>query len=227
MGRLDFPALQPTPSAMTFPSPASPPPARRLSRMGFSLIELLVVIAILGILVALTVSVGPSLVGASGMNGSLSVVSSTVSLARSEAIRSRKQTYFALAPESPADARSFVAYAILRREGTNFSYVRPWKKLPTGVLFHPEATTNSLPEVELPDSQNGDALRSMRVISFVSDGSLEEDLHPLKPRLPLQAGSLDSASGSPTYHGNYLTNEIVVERMSGKVKVAREGDSNP
>lgn len=203
------------------------PHRRQYPVRAFTLIELLVVIAILAILAGLTASVGPSLVGASGMSGSLSAVSSAVSLARSEAIRSRKQTYFALAPESPADGRSFLAYAILRRDDTNLTYAQPWKKLPTGVLFRPDATTNPLPVVELPDHQSGGALREMRVISFVSDGSLEEDLHPSKPRLPLQAGSRAAASDPPLYRGAYLTNEIVVERMSGKVNVERAGDSGP
>ncbi len=200
------------------------PPARRPLRGGFTLIELLVVIAILGILGGLTLSVGPSLVGSTGMSGSLSVVSSAVSLARSEAIRSRRQTYFALAPESPPDSRSFAAYAILRRDETNFTYVQPWKKLPTGVLFRPDATTNQLPVAGLPDPQNAGTSSDMRVISFVSDGSLDEDLHPSKARLPLQAGARASASEPPIYRGDYLTNEIVVERMSGKVKVERAGD---
>jgi len=203
---------------------AFPAPARRLPWGGFTLIELLVVIAILGILAGLTVSVGPSLVGSTGMSGSLSVVSSAVSLARSEAIRSRRQTYFALAPESPPDSRSFAAYAILRRDDTNFTYVQPWKKLPSGVLFRPDATTNQLPVAGLPDPQNGGSPRDMRVISFVSDGSLDEGLHPSKPRLPLQSGGRASASEPPIYRGDYLTNEIVVERMSGKVKVERAGD---
>jgi len=196
------------------------------------MIELLVVIAILAILAGLTVSVGPSLIGASGMSGSLSIVSSAVSLARSEAIRTRKQTYFALAPESPLDGRSFLSYAILRKEdafGTNFVYVSPWKKLPIGVLFRPDvaASIHQLTNSLLPYPTATDATNMLRVISFVSDGSLEEDLHPSKPRLPLQAGSRVSASAPPLYRGDYLTNEIVVERISGKVKVERAGNAGP
>jgi len=217
---------------MTSLPSAFPASCRPLLRRGFTLIELLVVIAILAILAGLTVSVGPSLVGASGMSGSLSAVSSAVSLARSEAIRSRKQTYFALAPESPLDGLSFAAYAILRKEdasGTNYAYVSPWKKLPVGVLFRPDAadSVHQLTNSSLPYPTATGATSMLRVISFVSDGSLEEDLHPSKPRLPLQAGTRAAASDPPLYRGAYLTNEIVVERMSGKVNVQRAGESEP
>lgn len=212
---------------MRYPFKAFAAPARRLPAGGFTLIELLTVMAILGILIALTISVGPSLVGAAGMSGSLSMVSSSVSLARSEAIRSRKQTYFALAPESPLDARSFSMYAVLKREGTNYAYVQPWKKLPTGMLFHPAAAPDALPQMTLPYPTDGGTPATLRVISFMSDGSLDEDFHPTKPRLPVHAGSRVSPADPPEYRGAYLTNEIVVERMSGKVKVERQGDVQP
>lgn len=212
---------------MTSPLEAFASRGRTFPSTGFSLIELLVVMAILGILIGLTVSIGPSLVGAAGMSGSLSMVSSSVSLARSEAIRNRKQTYFVLGPESPLDGRSFSMYAILQREGTNYAYVQPWKKLPTGMLFHPAAVSNPPPKVTLPYPHDGGAPTDLRVISFMSDGSLDEDIHSTKPRLALQAGSRVSPSDPPAYRGSYLTNEVVVERMSGKVKVEREGETNP
>ncbi|MEI8386436.1 MAG: type II secretion system protein, partial [Verrucomicrobiota bacterium] len=103
-------------------------------RTAFSILELLVVIAIMAILAAMTMAIGPGLLRSSAMSSSLSSVASAVSLARSEAIRSRKQTYFVLAPTNTD--RGFVAYAIIKKDGsdgaTNYTYTTPWKKLPAG-----------------------------------------------------------------------------------------------
>lgn len=196
---------------------------------GFSLLELLTVIGIISVLAVITLAVGPGLLRSNAMSSSLSQVASAVSLARSDAIRSRKQTYFALAPTtSPFDTRSFSAYAVLRKEdasGTNFAYVVPWQKLPTGVLFNLDAaSSNQLPSTVLPYPTAKSPTNSLRVISFVSDGSLEEDMHPQKPILPLQVGTRLTATEAPSYQGNYQTNQILVERLSGKVKVERVGD---
>lgn len=209
------------------------PPFRATFREGsaFSLLELLVVISIMGILAGLTMAIGPGFLRSNAMSSSLSTVASAVSLARSEAIRSRKQTYFALAPDTGTlDERSFAAYAILRREdasGTNFVYTLPWKKLPTGVLFRPgvAASASQLPPMtNLPYPREGGASQPMLIISFVSDGSLDEEKHAAKPVLPLQVGSRVSATAQPEYQGAYITNQITVERLSGKVKVVREGE---
>lgn len=197
---------------------------------GFSLLELLVVIAIMGILAGMTIAIGPGFLRSNAMSSSLSSVASAVSLARSEAIRSRKQTYFALAPDSGTlDERGFAAYAVLRKEdssGTNYAYVTPWKKLPGGVLFKPDvaASASQLPTSLLPYPTAGGATNVLRVISFVSDGSLDEDKHSTKPVLPLQVGTRISTSAPPAYQGQYITNQILVERLSGKVKVVREGE---
>jgi len=201
-------------------------PSPRLA--AFSILELLIVIGIMAILATMTVAIGPGLLRSSAMSSSLSSVASAVSLARSDAIRSRKQTFFALAPEAGTlDERSFAAYAILRKEETNFRYVTPWKKLPTGVLFRPDAvsSTNQLPTTPLPYPGDNGSTKSLHVISFVSDGALDEDLHSQKSILPLQAGTRMTAADQPSYQGQYITNQILVERLSGKVKVEREGES--
>lgn len=196
----------------------------------FSLLELMVVIAIMGILAAMTMAIGPGLLRSSAMSSSLSSVASAVSLARSEAIRSRKQTYFVLAPEiGSLDERSFAAYAILRKEdssGNSFVYVTPWKKLPSGILFRPEvaAPTNQLPTGSFPYPTATGTTNSLRVISFAPDGSLEEDLHSYKPVLPIQAGTRLAPTSAPEFQGTYITNHILVERLSGKVKVERVGE---
>lgn len=190
----------------------------------FSLLELLVVIAIMGILAAMTMAIGPGFLRANAMSSSLSQVASAISLTRSEAILSRKQTFFALAPESaPLDERSYSCYAVLRKEdasGTNFAYVSPWKRLPTGILFG----TNSLPTNSLPYPGQSGTMKAMRVISFVSDGALEEDTHTEKPVLPLHIGTRMTATDEPVFRPQDATNQIVVERLSGKVKVERTGE---
>ena len=201
----------------------------RSARSAFSLLELLVVMAVMGILLAMTMAVGPGILRSTAMSTSLSSVASAVSLARSEAIRSRKQTYFALAPDSGTlDERSYVSYAVIRQEdtsGPNCRYVTPWKKLPAGVLFSPTDTANQqLLATNLPYPTETNTTNSLRVISFVSDGSLEEDIYANKPYLPLRAGTRASATSQPDWQGGYITNEIFVELRSGKVKVVRAGD---
>jgi prepilin-type N-terminal cleavage/methylation domain-containing protein len=199
-------------------------------KSAFSLLELLVVIAIMGILAGMSIAIAPGVLRANAMSSSLSSVASAVSLARSDAVRSRKQTYFALAPVAGSlDERSFVAYAILRKEdasGTNFVYVNPWKKLPSGVLFRPDAAevTSQLPVSQLPYPREFDPARALRVISFLPDGSLDEEMHSKKPVLPLQAGTRASPGAPAEYQGQYITNHVLVERLSGKVKVERAGE---
>ena len=189
----------------------------------FSLLELLIVIAIMAIMGVMTMAVGPGLLKSSAMSSSLSSVASAVSLARSEAIRSRKQTYFVLAPTNTD--RGYLAYAIIRKDETTNTYVTPWKKLPTGVLFYPDAapTANRLPTTNF--SYSGSNL-PMSFISFVSDGALDEDSHSQKPILPLQVGTRLVATAQPDWQGQYITNEIFVELRSGKVKVQRAGETN-
>lgn len=186
-------------------------------------------ISIMAILLGMTMAVGPGLLKSTAMSSSLSSVASAVSLARSEAIRSRKQTYFALAPDSGTlDARSYASYAVIRQEdasGTNYRYVTPWKRLPVGVLFNPANSLTVLASAtNLPYPNETGTPQTMRVISFVSDGSLDEDLHSQKPVLPLQVGTRLTASEQPGYQGEYITNQITVERLSGKVKVQRDGE---
>ena len=208
----------------------SPPFHRIPFRSGdsaFSILELLVVIAIMAVLLTMTMAVGPGLLKSTAMSSSLSSVASAVSLARSEAIRTRKQTYFVLAPTNsvPLDERSYAAYAVIRQEdasGTNYRYVTPWKKLPTGVLF--TASNALLTNCSLPYPRETNALTSLPVISFVSDGSLDEYLHPQMPVLPLQVGTRLTATEQPAYQGQPITNQITVQRLSGKVKVVRAGD---
>ena len=202
---------------------------QRKTVFGFSLLELLVVMAIMAILLTMTMAVGPGLLKSTAMSSSLSSVASAVSLARSEAIRTRKQTYFVLAPDSGTlDGRSYTSYAVIRQEdasGTNYRYVTPWKKLPTGVLFNPTNSLTPLASVtNLPYPNENGSAQTMRVISFVSDGSLDEDLHPQMPVLPLQVGTRLTATELPAYQGQSITNQITVQRLSGKVKVVRAGD---
>lgn len=200
------------------------------SGAGFSLIELLVVIGIMAVVATMAMSIGPGFLRSLSMKSSLSAVASAVSLARSDAIRSRKQTYFVLAPTIPLDERSYTAYAVIRQEdstGTNYRYVTPWKKLPVGVLFNPTQANTVLATASLPYPRDSDSKVPLRVISFVSDGSLDEELHPEggKPVLPMQVGTRSSATDQPSYQGAYITNQITVERLSGKVKVLRQGET--
>jgi len=198
-------------------------------RTAFSILELLVVIAIMAILAAMTMAIGPGLLRSSAMSSSLSSVASAVSLARSEAIRSRKQTYFVLAPTNTD--RGFVAYAIIKKDGsdgaTNYTYTTPWKKLPTGVLFNLSNSIARMTNASLPYPLATNSATNLPVISFVSDGALDEDLHSggTKPVLPFHVGTR-SGTDAPAYQGGYITNEIFVEPRSGKVKVQRAGETN-
>jgi prepilin-type N-terminal cleavage/methylation domain-containing protein len=194
---------------------------------GFSLIELLTVIAIMGVLAGMGLTMGPGLLKSSAMSGGLAQVASALSLARSEAIRSRKPTCFVIAPESPLDEKSYVAYSILQRDslvGTNYTYVRRWEKLPQSVLFKLDQMTgnNKLATINFPYPTDAGPGRQMYCICFQADGGLDEDTHPVgTPRLALQTGVRISPTEAPSWQGTYTTNEVTVRRMTGKVDVER------
>jgi prepilin-type N-terminal cleavage/methylation domain-containing protein len=203
-------------------------------RTAFSILELLVVIAIMAILAAMTMAIGPGLLRSSAMSSSLSSVASAVSLARSEAIRSRRETVFVLAPtSSPLDDKAYRAYAILQADAinsTNYKYIRRWQKLPQGVLFEPDKTTNLYPNSFPYPSDAATNKPSMQGIFFVPDGSIDDDKHSdpaKKPRIALRTGVRMTTDSSPEWQGTYtnesgyLTNDIVVQRLTGKVLVER------
>ncbi len=200
----------------------------------FSLVELLVVMAIMGMMLALTMSVGPGLIRGGGVSGGLSQVASAVSLARSEAVRSRKPTMFVLAPtnSNPLDERSYSAYAIIQADsasGTNFTYVTRWQKLPKGVHFYPPDSTNislnAAPFNSVPYPTSNGGRVNLPGIAFAPDGGLDDRVHTetvnTRPQIALHAGSRLTATDSPVYQGEYYTNRVLVNRLTGKVLVKR------
>lgn len=200
------------------------------NRGAFTLIELLVVMAIMGVVLGMTMAIGPGVLRSSAMNSALSQVASAVSLARSEAVRARKPTLFVLAPISPLDERSHTAYAIIQGDsinGTNFTYITRWQKLPSGVLFTNSAdnifsTTISLP---YPTKTNTNNLTALPAIKFAPGGGLDEDTHATAARITLRSGVRSSATNDPDWVGASVeTNEVVVQRLSGKVTVERSGE---
>jgi prepilin-type N-terminal cleavage/methylation domain-containing protein len=196
----------------------------------FSLVELLMVVAIMGILMGIGFAVAPGVLKSSAMSGGLSQVASAVSLARSEAIRSRNPTYFVLAPTNPLDERSFRSYSIIQAtspRSTNFTYISRWEKLPQAVLFKLDqdpSNSNRLATMNFPYPADGGAPISLPCIAFQGDGALLEDLHTVGnlPRIALQTGVRMNPGDAPTYQGSYLTNEVGVRRVTGKVFVERE-----
>lgn len=187
------------------------------------------VVAIMGILMGIGFAVAPGVLKSSAMSGGLSQVASAVSLARSEAIRSRNPTYFVLAPTNSLDERSFRSYSIIQAtspRSTNFTYVSRWEKLPQAVLFKLDQVpmSNRLPTMNFPYPTDAGASNSMAYIAFQGDGALLEDLHTVGnlPRIALQTGVRINPGDAPTYQGSYLTNEVGVRRVTGKVFVERE-----
>lgn len=202
-----------------------PPALAPSGRAAFSLIEMLVVIAILSIMMVLGASVGPGLLKSSAMSGGLAQVASAVSLARSEAVRSRRPVVFVLAPTNTLDDRSYRSYAILQADsinGGNYTYIRRWEKLPQGVFFQP-ANSPDLFSVSIPYPTNNGTATTMSVIKFIPEGSLDEDAHPVssKPTLALQKGVRMTSTSPVEFQGDYQTNQVVVQRLTGKVRVER------
>ena len=204
------------------------------NRGAFTLIELLVVMAIMAIVLGMTVAIGPSVLRSNAMSGGLSKVASAVSLARSEAVRARKPTLFVLAPISPLDERSYTAYAIIQGDsinsisGTNYTnYITRWQKLPSGVLFTNSAdnifsTTISLP---YPTKTNTNNLTALPAIKFAPGGGLDDDTHATAARITLRSGVRVNTNSAPEWVGASVeTNEVVVQRLSGKVTVERSGE---
>lgn len=196
-------------------------------RGAFTLIELLVVMAIMGIVLAMTVAIGPSVLRSNAMSGGLSKVASAVSLARSEAVRARKPTVFVLAPTNPLDERSYTSYAIIQADsinGTTYTnYITRWQKLPSGVLFDPASST--ITNASLPYPSVGKGTATLPCIKFAPEGGLDEDMHTTAARIRLQNGVRINTNSAPDWVGaSTETNEVVVQRLSGKVTVERSGD---
>ncbi len=196
---------------------------------GFTLIELLVVMAIMAIVLGMTVAIGPSVLRSNAMSGGLSKVASALSLARSEAVRARKPTFFVLAPTNSLDERSYTSYAILQADsmyGTNYTYITRWQKLPGGVLFTNSTiaggiVTNNLP---YPTATNTNPLTPLPCVKFAPEGGLDE-VHQAAARIALRGGVRISATNPPDWVGaSTETNEVVVQRLSGKVGIERSGD---
>ena len=195
----------------------------------FSLVELLTVVAIMATMLVLGLSLGPGLLKSGAMSGGLSQVASSLSLARSEAIRSRQPTFFVLAPTDSLDERSYRSYSILQRNPTNssnFIYLSRWEKLPNSVLFRPDRVpaTNQLKTTNFPYPTDGPATTPMLFICFQGEGGLHEDFHPIGeiPKLALQSGVRVSPTDPPDFQGEYLTNEVGVRRITGKIFVERQ-----
>lgn len=191
----------------------------------FSLVEMLVVIAILSIMLVLGASVGPGLLKSNAMSSGLSQLSSAVSLARSEAVRARKPVIFALAQTNPLDDRSYRSYAILQADsihGTNYTYIRRWEKLPQGVFF--QSGNSTLSTNSLPYPNDNGATTSLLGFKFIPEGSLDEDAHPVgtQPTLALQKGVRMTATSPVEFQGDYQTNQVTVQRLTGKVRVVRD-----
>lgn len=195
-------------------------------RAGFTLIELLVVVAIIGLLTTIGASIGPGLIRSGAMSGALSQLASGLSQARSEAIRSRKPTFFVLAPTaSPLDEKSFQSYAIVQADSyvsSTYRYVSRWEKFPQSVNF--QISNSTLATNSFPYPTDGSPGREMLCVAFLPDGGLDEDLHPsgTTNRVALQAGQRASATEAPVFTGQYLTNEVVVMRTTGKIQVQRQ-----
>lgn len=205
-------------------TPAQGPPA-------FTLIELLVVIAIMAIVLAMTVAVGPGVIRSNAMSTGLSKVASAVSLARSEAVRARRPTLFVLAPTNSKDERAFKSYAIIQADsihGTNYTnYLIRWQKLPEGVLFSPNGTaTGSLfsSPASVPYPTGTNEPTNLPSIKFMPSGGLDEDAHSTVARIALQKGVRMTSNSTPEFQGDYVTNEVVVQRLSGKVIIDRFGE---
>ncbi len=205
----------------------------RADRGAFTLIELLVVIAIMAIVLGMTIAIGPGLIRSNAMSGGLSKVASAISLARSEAVRARKPTIFVLAPTSPRDERSYVAYAIMQGDSinatdpTNYTYITRWQKLPQGVLFTNSENSGDIfaNAISLPYPTNGTTSANLPAIKFAPGGGLDEDKHSVAARVALQAGVRMSATAEPEWVGaTSETNAVVVQRLSGKVSVERSGE---
>lgn len=194
---------------------------------GFTLIELLVVMAIMAVVLGMTVAIGPSVLRSNAMSGGLSKVASAVSLARSEAVRARKPTVFVLGPTNPLDERSYTAYAIIQADsinGTTFTnYITRWQKLPSGVLFNPGSST--MTNASLPYPSVGKGTATLPCIKFAPEGGLDEDMHTTAARIRLQNGVRINTNSAPDWvAASSETNEVVVQRLSGKVTVERSGD---
>lgn len=168
---------------MTVPSkPVSRGAMRRSGRAGFTLVEVLVVLVIVVILAGVTV---PAIVGmgrGSALQGAISNVRSTISLARQWAITNRKHTYVVfpdvtLIARTSGEVYAYRAYAVYEYDPITQvgQYVSDWKFLPKGMVFDDDAgrgqNVYGTDRKSVAYPENGSANEFLNVIGFKPTGS--------------------------------------------------------
>ena len=153
---------------------------RRSGDAGFTLVEVLVVLVIVVILAGVTV---PAIVGmgrGSALQGAISNVRSTLSLARQWAITNRKHTYVVFPDVNPSstEAYAYRAYAVYEYDPVTQvgQYVSDWKFLPKGMVFDddtglPQNVYKPVNEESLAYPENSSGSRDLNVIGFKPTGS--------------------------------------------------------
>jgi prepilin-type N-terminal cleavage/methylation domain-containing protein len=229
--------LPPFPLSMAnFPSPRLNAAAH-----GYSLIELLAVIAILSALAGLTVgSLSP--VKATALTAGGNQITDLLANARQNSIS--RNAFTAVVIKSAGDAR-YSAYCLLeltRNDDGDFAAWRtlaPWRTLPAGVRFDPNAVTNPAvnfltaspsPPFALPTSvqfrgQPINLTTDAAYQIFAPDGTLRRDV---AVRLRLVEAAENLSGPGITYTGRKGTSgqpanyyDIVMLRDTGQAKVER------
>ena len=190
----------------------------------FTLVELLAVVGIMGLLAAVAVPALKGLTGSGGRKQALSQVMGALEIARNTAI-STGTNAAVIFPDSTfasGDAYKYRSMAVVAWNATNSAtpatMVGSWIVLPQGIALFPNSIS-TLPQgtnisVRILTSINPAA--PFRVISFQSDGALDESQSPLPTNgIAFFEGTVTGTTTNPT---SKMTNfeTVRVTRYTGR-----------
>lgn len=196
----------------------------------FTLLELLVVMSIVVLLLAASLPTVTGMGRGASLQGAVSNVRSTLSLARQWAITNRKYTYVVFpgvdeVAASTGDTYAYRAYAVyeydpISREGR---YVTEWKFLPKGIVFDDDTSKSNnvfdrtTEQIKYPS--NDDSEISVHVLPFRPTGRTGGSA-PYE--VFLREGFSEVVGGELDYglvHADQTTFGVKVSALSGGVKV--------
>ena len=192
----------------------------------FTLAELLAVITIMAIMIAAAVPALNGLARGASLRGATIQIKTALNLGRQYAITHR-QTVFMMFPtwnndNTGADTtrtRGYRAYALCTVSNNTPAFLSDWQFLPPGVII--QANSDIFADAAYSTNMPATGLgllsaSSLPVVRFKTDGSVQGSGFYI--RIYLGEGYIDN-SGNPVLRGNSGTNAVVINMLTGTVKV--------
>jgi|GEM_PF-2151881 len=193
----------------------------------FTLAELLAVITIMAIMIAAAVPALNGLARGASLRGATIQIKSALNLGRQYAITHR-QTVFMMFPTWDNDntgadttrTRGYRAYALCTVSNNAASFLSDWQFLPPGVIIQANSDmfTDSTCSTNTFSGLGLIAGKPLTVVRFKTDGSVQQGSSGFYIHIYLGEGYIDN-SGNPVLRGNSGTNAVVINMLTGTVKV--------